>query len=138
MKTNLLKKNKNILRFSVISKINSSKFHLFSTSFKSKNFQTSQNPRFQTTQLLKKSQNPRFLTTQLLRKSQNTVLKQNNVYFGFKIVFWKQIKLTEVSLQRKETRKYHKDYCALADCRFHGYEDETNRFRDLICRTGNG
>ena len=44
MKANLLKKNKNILRFSVISKINSSKFHLFSTSFKSKNFQTSQNP----------------------------------------------------------------------------------------------
>ena len=62
----------------------------------------------------------------------------NNFYFGFKIVFWKQIKLTEVSLQRKETRKYHKDYRALAYCRFHGYEDKTNRFRDLICRTGNG
>ena len=120
MKANLLQKNKNILRFPVIWKINNPQHH-------------------QSALLLKtQTQNPRFLTHPTSPKLSKHRFETNNFYFGFKIVFWKQIKLTEVSLQRKETRKYHKDYRALAYCRFHGYDDETNRFRDLICRTVNG
>ena len=58
MKANLLQKNKNILRFPVIWKINNPQHH-------------------QSALLLKtQTQNPRFLTTQLLRNSQNTILKQ--------------------------------------------------------------
>lgn len=115
MKTNLLKKNKNILRFSVISKINSSKFHLFSASFKSKNFQTSQNPPPATYPTPPEVTKPSFSNHPTPLEVSKHRFETHNFYFGFKIVFWKQIKLTEVSLQRKETRKYHKDYRTLAD-----------------------
>lgn len=104
MKANLLKKNKNILRFPVISKVNSSKFQLFSISFKSKNFQTSQNPPPATYPTPPEVTKPSFSNHPTSPEVSKHRFETNNFYFGFKIVFWKQIKLTEVSLQRKETK----------------------------------
>ena len=83
MKANLLQKNKNILRFPVISKVNSSKFQLFSISFKSKNFQTSQNPQPATYPTPPEVSKYRFETKQLLLWFQNSVLVANKTDGGF-------------------------------------------------------
>ena len=79
MKANLLQKNKNILRFPVIWKINNPQHHQSALLLKTQ----TQNPRFQTTQLLRKSQNPRFEKKQLLLWFQNSVLEANKTDGGF-------------------------------------------------------
>lgn len=70
MKTNLLKKNKNILRFSIISKINNPQHPPTRTSTENPNSK----PSF--------SNHPTPLEVSKHR------FETNNFYFGFKIVFW--------------------------------------------------
>ena len=79
MKANLLQKNKNILRFPVIWKINNPQHHQSALLLKTQ----TQNPRFLTHPTSPKLSKHRFETKQLLLWFQNSVLEANIIGGGF-------------------------------------------------------